>query len=321
MEEQDRYHVLKGGLRRGPYTLEQLHKHFTEGRITLSDVCMREGAISSERLADILPGRQIPTRRSAQATPPAKQNAAQDKAESPTGQEVPPEAIAPAPVENEDVAEDMVSTGDDDRDPDACDSEDDDSEDDDSEDDDSEDDDDDSEDDDDDSEDEDEDESAALPDPFPMPPPRRKPPANPATVLYAGRPSLLSYPRSITLMLASAFLAWQYSELSGWILFLGSLSAVLTAAWLTVDRSMRLYLIMPIRLEIMEGLVAKNSREVRIADIRAINIRKTGLKGLLGVGTVEFATAGGDEIDVAFQDVYGADRIKNLVRRLQDHDS
>lgn len=287
MEEQDRYHVLKGGLRRGPYTLEQLHKHFTEGRITLSDVCMREGAISSERLADILPGRQIPARRPARAAPPAEQNSGQDEAEAPTGPESPPEAITPAPVENEDVAEDVVSIGDYD-----CESDDD-----------------------------SEDESAALPDPYPMPPPRRKPPANPATVLYAGRPSLLSYPRSITLMLASAFLAWQYSELSGWVLFLGSLSAVLTAAWLTVDRSMRLYLIMPIRLEIMEGLVAKNSREVRIADIRAINIRKTGLKGLLGVGTVEFATAGGDEIDVAFQDVYGADRIKNLVRRLQDHDS
>lgn len=306
MEEQDRYHVLKGGLRRGPYTLDQLHKHFTEGRITLSDVCLREGAIGSERLADILPGRQIPARRLAQATPPAEQNSGQDEAKAPTGRVVPPEAIAPDPVGNAAATKDMASTGDDDSDPDECEREGDDSESDDNE----------SED-----EDEDEDESAALPDPFPAPPPRRKPPANPATVLYAGRPSLLSYPRSITLILASAFVAWQYQDLSGWVLFLGSLSAVLTAAWLTVDRSRRLYLIMPIRLEIMEGLVAKNSREVRIADIRAINIRKTGLKGLMGVGTVEFATAGGDEIDVAFQDVYGADRIKNLVRRLQDHDS
>ncbi|CAN5196335.1 hypothetical protein BH23VER1_BH23VER1_09590 [soil metagenome] len=58
---------------------------------------------------------------------------------------------------------------------------------------------------------------------------------------------------------------------------------------------------------------------MRICDIRAINVRQRGLLGLLGVGTVEFASAGSDAIEVAFSNVRRPHRIKALVRQLQDN--
>ncbi|MEM8955687.1 MAG: hypothetical protein AAGD22_16150, partial [Verrucomicrobiota bacterium] len=64
--------------------------------------------------------------------------------------------------------------------------------------------------------------------------------------------------------------------------------------------------------------ISKSSEEVRVCDIRAINVRKAGVKGLLGVGSVEFASAGSDGSDVVFEDVMGAHRLKENVRRLQD---
>mgnify|MGYP001283869533 CR=1 FL=1 len=89
-------------------------------------------------------------------------------------------------------------------------------------------------------------------------------------------------------------------------------------SWILLQRSLRLYLITPRRIEVVKGFIAKSSNEVRIEDVRAINVHTPGLAGLLGVGTVEFASAGGSEIDVEFKQVYAAHRIKSLVRRLQD---
>ena len=65
------------------------------------------------------------------------------------------------------------------------------------------------------------------------------------------------------------------------------------------------------------GLIAKSSNEVLIEDIRIINIRQRGLTGLLGIGTIEFSCAG-DSIDVMFADIWQAQRVKALVRGLQD---
>ena len=47
-------------------------------------------------------------------------------------------------------------------------------------------------------------------------------------------------------------------------------------------------------------------------------MKKTGLTGLIGVGTVEFASAGSDEAEVMFRDIWAAGRVKALVRELQD---
>ncbi len=77
------------------------------------------------------------------------------------------------------------------------------------------------------------------------------------------------------------------------------------------------YLVGEDRVEKVWGLLARSSREVRICDVRNIDVHMRGLKGLLGVGTVDISSSGGNEVEVSFRDVRGAHEVKQLVRQLQ----
>ncbi len=140
----------------------------------------------------------------------------------------------------------------------------------------------------------------------------------PKEILYRGRPAWLSFWRSIIISivaLGAGIATWSYN---GWFLFGSLVIALAFYGYVCFTRSLRLYLVTRRRVEVIYGFISKSSHEVRIRDIRTINVKKIGLKGLIGVGTVEFSTAGGDEIEVAFKDVFRANRVKALVRKLQD---
>ena len=93
--------------------------------------------------------------------------------------------------------------------------------------------------------------------------------------------------------------------------------ASLAFFYIVLARASHLYVVTPRRIEAVHGLMAKDSTEIRVEDIRTINVRRNGIPGLLWVGTVEFSSTG-DAIDVTFADVWGARRLKKLVRHLQD---
>ncbi|NNE94121.1 MAG: PH domain-containing protein, partial [Verrucomicrobiales bacterium] len=145
-----------------------------------------------------------------------------------------------------------------------------------------------------------------------------QPPTDPALILYAGHQSLISFPKTLFLLLLSLGLGIWFRETSGWILFLGLLIALLCASYIILERSSRLYVITPKRVEIVKGLFAKSSNEVQIKDIRTINVVRKGFAGMIGVGRVEFASSGGKDVEVAFDDVWAAQKVKGLVRRIQD---
>ena len=77
-----------------------------------------------------------------------------------------------------------------------------------------------------------------------------------------------------------------------WALFMGLVLVAGVYGYVCVVRSMALYLVTSRRVEIIHGLITKSSNEVRVKDIRTINVKKSGFKGLLGVGDVEFSSAG-----------------------------
>ena len=52
-------------------------------------------------------------------------------------------------------------------------------------------------------------------------------------------------------------------------------------------------------------------------DIRSIDVYESGLKGLLGLGTIDFSTAANAGIEVQFKDMRQAHEVKDLVRKLQ----
>lgn len=152
--------------------------------------------------------------------------------------------------------------------------------------------------------------------PVPKPRPRRQP--EPRTFLYFGHPSLLTYWRSLLLGITVAIGGYYGSTYTGYFGLAGWLLASLILIYILIHRSSRDYFVTPLRVEVVEGIFSKNSKEVRIEDIRAINVKTRGLIGLLGVGTVEFTSAGGEAVDVAFVQVGRAHKVKKLVRRVQD---
>lgn len=83
------------------------------------------------------------------------------------------------------------------------------------------------------------------------------------------------------------------------------------------QRTRQRYSITPKRVILETGLLARSSNEIRVQDIRSINVKKSGLGGLLGIGNVEFSSAATDDADVIFFKVAGADGVRDLVRKLQ----
>jgi uncharacterized membrane protein YdbT with pleckstrin-like domain len=147
------------------------------------------------------------------------------------------------------------------------------------------------------------------------------PPITPARLIYEAHPSILKYWR----VGAMAFIcgpggwllgeAWPASRAIGSLMALGILLAA------TLHRMSVHYLITNRRIEIIQGLVAKSSREIQLAHVKAIHVAHHGWIGLLGVGTVTFSADGGATDDIVFRDVAQANKVKSLIRAWQDRNA
>lgn len=151
---------------------------------------------------------------------------------------------------------------------------------------------------------------------------RERPSASPARVasnrlLYAGHPSVLNYPIALgALVLGITGGIWVY-RIDPNLTLAGLALAVAGLVRLSFVRFTHDYHIRPRRIEVTTGFIARSSREVRIEDIRSINVTCRGLLGILGIGTVDFLTSG-DTPEITFERIWAAQKIKKLVRKLQD---
>jgi membrane protein YdbS with pleckstrin-like domain len=66
------------------------------------------------------------------------------------------------------------------------------------------------------------------------------------------------------------------------------------------------------------GFLSRRSAEVRIADIRAINVDQTFLDRLTGIGDVSFSSSASTDAEVIFRDVPGPFIIRTFVKDLQN---
>ncbi|MFV1996287.1 MAG: PH domain-containing protein [Verrucomicrobiales bacterium] len=137
-------------------------------------------------------------------------------------------------------------------------------------------------------------------------------------LLYSGHPSWLNFWRGWLISALALGGGAVYWERNGWILFAALLLTFAVYARACLLRAMRHYLVTDRRVELIYGLVSRSSHEVRVQDVRTINVSKPGFKGLLGVGSVDFCSAGGDGVEVQFCDLWRPHRVKALVRRAQD---
>ncbi|MBK8092912.1 MAG: PH domain-containing protein [Verrucomicrobiaceae bacterium] len=136
-------------------------------------------------------------------------------------------------------------------------------------------------------------------------------------ILHHSHPSWLAYMKalSLTVLLAiAAGLLFVFHE----VFALVALSAALFVLFCVfVARSTRDYIVTPQRVELLWGILGRSSKEARICDIRSIDVYEHGIKGLLGLGTLDFSTAANAGIEVQFLDMRRAHEVKELVRQLQ----
>jgi len=120
--------------------------------------------------------------------------------------------------------------------------------------------------------------------------------------IWVGHPSMLTY---------SA--AWIVSLLTIWFgvgLFL--------IIWIFWDKFANNYKITNRNVIITKGLIIKSTNQIRIKDIRSINVTKKGLDGLLGVGNLEMSSSASDKADVIFKGLRGATGVKEILMKKQE---
>ena len=87
---------------------------------------------------------------------------------------------------------------------------------------------------------------------------------------------------------------------------------------IVIDRARRVYIVTNKKVIFQFGLFAKSTNEVRIKDIRSINVTKSGIAGLMGIGSVEFSSAATDRAEIIFANISDADTIRDMVSRIQE---
>jgi len=141
-------------------------------------------------------------------------------------------------------------------------------------------------------------------------------------ILHHSHPSWLCYLKALTLTVLLAIAAgllfvfeqWPLHEIYALVAFA---LAMVVLFGVYVARATRDYIVTPQRVELVWGIIGKNSKEARICDIRSIDVYEHGIKGLLGLGTIDFSTAANAGIEVQFADMRGSHQVKELVRQLQ----
>ncbi|CAN5187746.1 hypothetical protein BH24PSE2_BH24PSE2_10190 [soil metagenome] len=78
------------------------------------------------------------------------------------------------------------------------------------------------------------------------------------------------------------------------------------------------YLIADRSIECHHGIFSRDVNAIRLRDLRNVNVRQTLLQRLLGVGDVEFSSAGGSGIEVAFRGIVNPLGLKRKVQIVQE---
>src|SRR5918999_3163008 len=137
------------------------------------------------------------------------------------------------------------------------------------------------------------------------------------TELYAGRPSwraLMSfYVGGIGL---AALVLVILGLLAGEWGLATAIAAVLVVLTLLVGYLRRVstkYLITTQRLRISRGIVRRQVQETRLKRVQNVNYQQSVLDRMLGVGTVDFDTAGTDDSEFRFEWVDGPEQVVRAV--------
>jgi uncharacterized membrane protein YdbT with pleckstrin-like domain len=135
--------------------------------------------------------------------------------------------------------------------------------------------------------------------------------------LYAGRPSwraLMSFylggiGLAVLVLVILGLLAGEWALAAA----IAAALAVLTLLIGYFRRVSTKYLITTQRLRISRGIVRRHVQETRLERVQNVNYRQSVLDRMLGVGTVDFDTAGTDDSEFRFEWVDGPEKVVRAV--------
>ncbi|MGH8496376.1 MAG: PH domain-containing protein [Gammaproteobacteria bacterium] len=78
------------------------------------------------------------------------------------------------------------------------------------------------------------------------------------------------------------------------------------------------YVIADRSIECHQGILSRNVSAIRLRDLRNVNVRQSFSQRILGVGDVEFSSAGGSGVEVAFHGVVDPLGLKRRVQAVQE---
>jgi hypothetical protein len=139
-------------------------------------------------------------------------------------------------------------------------------------------------------------------------------------LLYMGHPSWLSFPKALLIVavcIGSAVYFYQHNVNFEWITLPGSIAG-LVLLFVALDRTTTTYFVTTKRVEMEFGILGRNTKEVRICDIRAIDVVQHGFGAIVGLGTVRFDSSASATPEVCFKNVRKPHDLKQLVRELQE---
>jgi len=136
-------------------------------------------------------------------------------------------------------------------------------------------------------------------------------------ILHHAHPSWLGYTKALFLVLLLLIASGLLLVIQLEYAIIALLCASSTLIAIGIARYSHDYIVTHERVELIWGIIGRSSKEARICDIRSIDVYESGLKGLLGLGTIDFSTAANAGIEVQFKDMRQAHDVKDLVRKLQ----
>jgi len=135
--------------------------------------------------------------------------------------------------------------------------------------------------------------------------------------LYAGRPSWRAL---MSFYLGGIGLAVLVLVILGLLVGEWALAAAIAAALVVLTllvgyfrRISTKYLITTQRLRISRGIVRRHVQETRLERVQNVNYQQSVLDRVLGVGTVDFDTAGTDDAEFRFDWVNGPEKVVRAV--------
>ncbi|HFD11586.1 MAG TPA: PH domain-containing protein [Crenotrichaceae bacterium] len=131
---------------------------------------------------------------------------------------------------------------------------------------------------------------------------------------------IVIYPASIWRMLFQVFQInaiplWlntqQFIEITSWIGSILITFIVLRIAWAYYSDQL---IITDIGIERHTGILTRRTTSLRFDDIRRIGLSQTLFQRFLGIGLVEFSSAGSDGVDINFNNVSDPSKIKDTIQ-------